>query len=483
MVTPRVFGVLLTACLLLTSCGSERRRAPDSEIWNDESIDIPLGSMQDLIHLSVAAVGNDGNIRSFGKGWLFHPYEVLATIIEHPRYKRNLPVFVASKKELARYGMDYLVVLVPGNSTIYPDALNPEHPMSKRGLPYRIDLHRLELFKEFEDAGIDYIDLTPAFIRARLGKNADSRLKANSHWSCVGRVIAAQAIADWIRARPWAAEIPPASGKLDAVWEKETTSSVEPSMEEFMTINSLVAEDVAQTLYRRSVSGWRNGGSEAVIQVTGDSHVTSESEENESFAAQLAYELQSDVSNMGALGNWAFNSLANEYRTKPAEFMKRRIVIHVVSTRSFAIFDPKYHPIFPGSIDVEELKSMPDRTKDIVPVVVEATCTKMSTTRNLAQLKPYDSSLTCSLFRIDRVISGEYSGKEIAVAGWNIVQKEHTTWQRLVSSNRSYRFELDPMAMHPYLKKVAKDFDVLAENMDADVYWCRDFYELGVPHL
>jgi hypothetical protein len=39
------------------------------------------------------------------------------------------------------------------------------------------------------------------------------------------------------------------------------------------------------------------------------------------------------------------------------------------------------------------------------------------------------------------------------------------------------------MAMHPYLKKVAKDFDVLAENMDADVYWCRDFYELGVPHL
>ena len=60
-------------------------------------------------------------------------------------------------------------------------------------------LHRF--YEELRAAGIDVLDLTPLFIQNRDDKRGAVFCKTDSHWSGLGCVLAAQAIAENVRGK------------------------------------------------------------------------------------------------------------------------------------------------------------------------------------------------------------------------------------------------------------------------------------------
>jgi SGNH hydrolase-like domain, acetyltransferase AlgX len=112
-----------------------------------------------------------------------------------PELADPIPAIVDFQKQLKARGIDLLVVPVPPKAAIYPEKILP-------GFNLRTDdaaplLHRF--YEELHAEGIDVLDLTPLFIQNRADKRAGVFCKTDSHWSGLGCMLAAQAIAENVR--------------------------------------------------------------------------------------------------------------------------------------------------------------------------------------------------------------------------------------------------------------------------------------------
>jgi hypothetical protein len=144
-------------------------------------------------------------------GWLFFAAEFRLLSLgrfwgdEAPKVSRShkpeladpIPAIVDFQKQLTARGIDLLVVPVPPKAAIYPEKILP-------GFAVRTDdaapvLHRF--YDELRGAGIDVLDLTPLFIQNRDDKRGGVFCKTDSHWSGLGCMLAAQAIAENVRGK------------------------------------------------------------------------------------------------------------------------------------------------------------------------------------------------------------------------------------------------------------------------------------------
>lgn len=470
--TPSLRNILASFLLLTLGAAAQ---TPVSEPRSQDTDAIPFLSWRELENFAQAALTTNRSVKSCGNNRLFLPDEVLSSIVTPNHFLENADVFIEAKNELARYGIDYLLIMVPGTSLIYPDALDDNHPMTPDGLPYRIDLQRKALLDTLASNGVHFLDLTPSFIQARREENSDPRLRADTHWSCMGAVIAAGQAASWIKSRPWSGSIP--KEKLAAEWRLRTASSVEPSLEYYRSANGISSNQLVQTLRERIIDGWTENPSNSIILVTGDSNTIMMPRDSSCFAAQLAFELQTPVANAGALYNPVFTELATRYRCRPAELLRHKAVIHVVCSRTFALYRHKYYRIFPSAINPETLKTAPSSTNPATPLEIEATLVKTSSSRMPSQIRPYDSAVMCAVFRVEKVLAGSYDKKEIAAASWNIIEGFETTWKHLLAPGRRYRLSLEPLEMHSYIDSLPKDFDAIEDTLDTETYWCREFFD------
>jgi len=163
-----------------------------------------------------------------------------------------VPAMVDFQKQLKERGIDLLVVPVPPKAAIYPEkilaAFNVE---SDDAAPF---LHRF--YEELRTSGLDVLDLTQLFVQSRDDKRGGVFCKTDSHWSGLGCMLAARAIAEKVRDKlttagsrkeyvsEWkdaqisgdlASLLPPGSPKggperieVRAVSEKGTGAAVEP---------------------------------------------------------------------------------------------------------------------------------------------------------------------------------------------------------------------------------------------------------------
>jgi hypothetical protein len=144
-------------------------------------------------------------------GWLFFAAEFRLLSLgrfwgdEAPKMNRShkpeladpIPAIVDFQKQLKARGIDLLVVPVPPKAAIYPEKI-------LSGFDVRTDdaaplLHRF--YEELRAAGIDVLDLIPLFIQNRDDKRGGVFCKTDSHWSGLGGMLAAQAIAENIRGK------------------------------------------------------------------------------------------------------------------------------------------------------------------------------------------------------------------------------------------------------------------------------------------
>ncbi len=219
--------LMKTFCLLLLlsaipAAGGAEVPAPISLSEAQQKLRVEFASKAQSSETKNAAASVEAD------GWLFFAAEFRLLSLgrfwgdEAPKVSRShkpeladpIPAMVDFQKQLKARGIELLVVPVPPKAAIYPEKVAP-------GFDVRTDdaaplLHRF--YEELRAAGIDVLDLTPLFLKDRDDKRGGVFCKTDSHWSGLGCVLAAEAIAEKVRGKLTA----PASKKEYAVEWKDS---------------------------------------------------------------------------------------------------------------------------------------------------------------------------------------------------------------------------------------------------------------------
>src|SRR5947207_10451604 len=106
-----------------------------------------------------------------------------------------IPAILDFQQQLKARGIELLVVPVPPKASVYPEKIVSGFDVrAKDPAPA---LH--QFYDELRAAGVDVLDLSKLFIEKRDDNRGPVFCKTDSHWSGIGCVVAAEAIADKIR--------------------------------------------------------------------------------------------------------------------------------------------------------------------------------------------------------------------------------------------------------------------------------------------
>jgi alginate O-acetyltransferase complex protein AlgJ len=145
-------------------------------------------------------------------GFLFYrnsmEYVVGGDLQKQPKQKNPFPVIVEFKDFLKEQGVDFLVVPVPTKVEVFPDKLL-SGKLDVQELPV-LNPYGRKLFLELAQAGVEVVDLLPAFLEARAERKPEDELlyqPQDTHWTDRGLRLAAKIIADRIKKYPWYADL------------------------------------------------------------------------------------------------------------------------------------------------------------------------------------------------------------------------------------------------------------------------------------
>jgi hypothetical protein len=145
-------------------------------------------------------------------GFLFYrnslEYLVGGDLEQQPKGRNPLPVIVEFKKELEAHGVDFLFVPVPTKAEIFPEEIDG-HGKDFGGRV--VNPYERKLLLDLGAAGVETIDLLPAFLAAREPDKIEKELvfqHQDTHWTDRGLRLAAQLIAARVKAYPWYARLP-----------------------------------------------------------------------------------------------------------------------------------------------------------------------------------------------------------------------------------------------------------------------------------
>jgi hypothetical protein len=105
------------------------------------------------------------------------------------------------KRQLDDLGIELLLVPVPPKATIYPEKISAALSIP---IPVpRLDPAHQEFYDRLRAGGIDVLDLTDLFIGDRFHPEGPLYCRTDTHWSGIGCTVAATAIAEAVKSRPW----------------------------------------------------------------------------------------------------------------------------------------------------------------------------------------------------------------------------------------------------------------------------------------
>ncbi|HKP04889.1 MAG TPA: hypothetical protein VJU77_16165 [Chthoniobacterales bacterium] len=160
--------------------------------------------VQNLEKTKAAAVaGNDGwlffggelRLLSVGRFWGDDARKVSRA--HKPELADPAPAILDFQQRLTARGIELLVVPVPPKAAIYPEKIVAGS--DARANDPAPTLHRF--YEELRAAGVDVLDLSALFIQNRDHQRGPVFCKTDSHWSGIGCVLAAQAIAEKVRGK------------------------------------------------------------------------------------------------------------------------------------------------------------------------------------------------------------------------------------------------------------------------------------------
>jgi len=130
-------------------------------------------------------------------------YVVGGDLEKQPPGKNPLPIIVEFKRQLEARGVDFLFVPVPTKDEIFPEEIDG------RGRAFAgriVNPYERKLLADLGAAGVETIDLLPAFLAAREPDKVERELvfqHQDTHWTDRGLRLAARLIAARVKEYPW----------------------------------------------------------------------------------------------------------------------------------------------------------------------------------------------------------------------------------------------------------------------------------------
>lgn len=132
-------------------------------------------------------------------------YVVGGDLERQKKGKNPLPFIVAFQKALAARGVDLLFVPVPTKVEIYPERLDPKLSAFSGEI---INPYARKFLLALAKAGVEVVDLLPAFLEARQKRPDDLVFqRQDTHWTDAGLRLAATLIDRRIEQFPWHKEL------------------------------------------------------------------------------------------------------------------------------------------------------------------------------------------------------------------------------------------------------------------------------------
>src|SRR5256714_3886962 len=139
--------------------------------------------------------GGELRLLSLGRFWGDDATKVSRA--HKPELADPVPAIVDFRQQLKARGIELVVVPVPPKAAIYPEKVVAGFDV--RATDPAATLHRF--YDELRAAGIDVLDLSALFIQNRDHARGAVFCRTDSHWSGIGCVLAAQAIAEKVRSK------------------------------------------------------------------------------------------------------------------------------------------------------------------------------------------------------------------------------------------------------------------------------------------
>src|SRR3977135_2434747 len=276
--------------------------------------------------------GGELRLLSLGRFWGNDAAKVSRA--HKPELKDPVPAILDFQQQLKARGIELLVVPVPPKAAIYPEKIVPGFDV-RTADPAPV-LHRF--YEELRSAGIDVLDLSALFIQNRDHARGPVFCKTDSHWSGIGCVLAAQAIAEKVRSK-----LPqPATPKQYASDWKEV--QVSGDLEGLMSRET--HKPGPEKIAVQSVSEKGNGAAvepdaNSPILLLGDSHTLVYHDflaERAGLLDQLALQLGFAPDLIGTRGSGATPVRLNLYRRSlkdPGYLAKKKVVVWCFAAREF----------------------------------------------------------------------------------------------------------------------------------------------------
>ncbi|MEQ1870835.1 MAG: hypothetical protein ABL961_12515 [Vicinamibacterales bacterium] len=220
--------------------------------------------------------------------------------------------------QLQARGVALLVVAVPGKSMIYPERLWPA--IRVNGGPV-VNVDYPEWKRRLARRGVDLLDLTDAFWRAKGDASDGLFLRYDTHWSARGVALGADVIAERLR---------PLLGEYPTTMLRATTTRV---VERTDLVDLLGLSGDSPLFPNRSVEvrslspASTFDDSEAPVVLFGDSLTGYFDDRRAGLAQQLALRLQTGVERFVGLGSSLPGAIQRAFDDNPRLLSHKRVVV------------------------------------------------------------------------------------------------------------------------------------------------------------
>ena len=329
--------VPLTFVMLAAACANVRAQvelsAPQQAFRDQLASKVAAGEKRN----AAAIVGKDGwlfltsELRFLAQGQFWGEGAVKASRTRKPNAADPLPAIADFHQQLTQRGIHLLVVPVPAKAAINPDKIGVDATLNAS----ESAAVQQPFYAELRRRGIEVLDLTATF-----AGHSDPRgpvyCRTDSHWSGVGCLLAAQAIAQEIR-KQQPPEQPRSQYQTD--WKNVSITG------DLAPLTGEANKPAPEQINVRQVSGAVGPDANSPVLVIGDSHTLVFHEflaERAGLIDQLAAELGFPVDLIGTRGSGATPVRVSMYRrarSEPDFLAKKKVVVWCFAAREFTEAD------------------------------------------------------------------------------------------------------------------------------------------------
>ncbi len=244
-----------------------------------------------------------------------------------------VPAILDFQRQLKARGIELLLVPVPPKAAVYPEKFSAAGKVTTAGAPYL-----RQFYEALRGSGVEVLDLMPLFMQNREQPRGAVFCESDSHWSGVGCMLAAQAIAEAVRAKLPAS---PPRKEYVSEWKEMAISG---------DLAGLLASDARkvapETIALRTIAEKGSGGAvqadaNSPVLLMGDSHTLVFREflaERAGLLDQMANELGFAPDLIGTRGSGATAvriSLYRKAKSDPNYLARKKVVVWCFAAREF----------------------------------------------------------------------------------------------------------------------------------------------------